>query len=94
MSMVRPAWQRVCGRRRCCPHQEERDDPHLPALQRISVLLDILLEHAPKFGKRMIVLDDGDDSWNVVLVDEHDGDEFLRLCEQLDMGTMEQDQWQ
>jgi hypothetical protein len=79
----------MCGRRQLPAPDLPEEPPQGPA--RISVLLDILLEHAPKFGKRMIVLDDGDDSWNVVLVDEHDGDEFLRLCEQLDMGIMEQD---
>lgn len=68
------------------------DPPQGPA--RISVLLDTLLEHAPQFGKRMVVLDDEDDSWNVVLVNEQDGDEFLRLCEKLGVGVMEQDQWQ
>lgn len=53
------------------------EPPQGPA--RISVPIDTLLEHAPTFGRRMIVLDDRDDSWNVVLVDEHNGDKFLDL---------------
>lgn len=82
----------MCNRRGLPAPDLPAEPPQGPA--RISALLDTLLEHAPKFGKQMIVLDDEDDSWNVVLVDEHDADEFLRLCEQLGVGTMEQDQWQ
>ncbi|GGY02931.1 hypothetical protein GJV26_00350 [Massilia dura] len=82
----------MCGTRQLPAPDLPDEPPQGPA--RISVLLDTLLEHAPRFGKRMIVLDDEDDSWNVVLVDEQQGDEFLRLCEQLGVGIMEQDQWQ
>ena len=81
----------------CNTHQlpaPDLPDEPLQGPARISILLDTLLEHAPKFGKRMIVLDDGDDTWNVVLVDEHDGDKFLGPCEQLGVGIMDQDQWQ
>lgn len=82
----------MCKTRQLPAPDLPEEPPQGPA--RISVLLDLLLEHAPAFGKRMIVLDDEDDSWNVVLVDEPDGDEFVRLCEQLGIGIMEQDQWQ
>jgi hypothetical protein len=83
---------RMCNTRQLPAPDLPDEPPQGPA--RISVLLDTLLEHAPKFGKRMIVLDDGGDAWNVVLVDEHDGDKFLDLCEQLGIGILDQDQWQ
>ncbi|MBB6133236.1 hypothetical protein HD842_001347 [Massilia aurea] len=82
----------MCNTRQLPAPDLPDEPPQGPA--RISVLLDTLLEHAPKFGKRMIVMDDGDDIWNVVLVDEHDGDKFVGLCEQLGVGIMDQDQWQ
>lgn len=82
----------MCKTRQLPAPELPDEPPQGPA--RISVLLDTLLEHAPQFGKRMVVLDDEDDSWNVVLIDERDGDEFLDLCEQLGVGIMEQDQWQ
>lgn len=82
----------LCETRQLPAPDLPEEPPQGPA--RISVLLDTLLEHAPEFGKRMIVLDDGDDSWNVVLVDEQDSEEFLRLSGQLGIGIMEQDQWQ
>lgn len=82
----------MCQRRQLPAPDLPDEPPQGPA--RISVLLDTLLEHAPQFGKQMMVLDDEDDMWNVVLVDDEDSDEFLRLCEQLGVGIMEQDQWQ
>lgn len=82
----------MCNTRQLAAPDLPIEPPQGPA--RISVLLDTLLEHAPQFGKRMMVLEDDDDNWNVVLVDAHDADEFLRLCEQLGVGIMEQDQWQ
>jgi len=82
----------LCAAHRLPPLELPAPPPHGPA--RISALLLALQAHAVEHGQNMAVLDDGDDSWNVVLHAFSQADEFEDLCEQLQVKPMADSDWE
>jgi len=76
----------LCSSRRLPMLDVPAPPPHGPA--RIAAILTVLQTHAASHGQRMALLDNEDDSWNVVLHDAASGDLFAALCEQLGIGIL------
>lgn len=81
----------LCATRQLPPPLLPEQPPQGPA--RISALLAVLQAHTARHAQRMAVLDDGSDTWNVVLHADASSDEFSDLCEQLQLDILSDDDW-
>jgi hypothetical protein len=81
----------VCATRKLPPPIVPEQPAQGPA--RISALLAVLQAHAARHAQQMAVLDDGSDTWNVVLYADASSEEFIDLCEQLQLDTLSDNDW-